>query len=174
VATYVALLRGINIGKRQLPMAALRSACEDAGCTEVQTYVQSGNVVLRDAARSALAVQQRLAQQISDAAGFDVLVVVRTAKEMAAVVAGNPYPQAAGKQLHVAFLDEKPAKAQLAPLDAAATKAEEYEVAGRDIYLHLPDGMGRSQLGTAMSKLSLHATVRNWNTVTTLADMAKG
>jgi uncharacterized protein (DUF1697 family) len=174
VATYVALLRGINIGKRQLPMAALRSACEDAGCTEVQTYVQSGNVVLRDTARSALAVQRRLAQQISDAAGFDVLVVVRTAKEMAAVVAGNPYPHAAGKQLHVAFLDEKPGKAQLTPLDAAATNGEGYTVAARDIYLHLPNGMGQSKLGAAMSKLSLVATVRNWNTVTTLADMAKG
>jgi uncharacterized protein (DUF1697 family) len=136
--------------------------------------VQSGNVVLRDSARSAAAVQKKLAKQISAAAGFDVLVVVRTAKEMAGVVAGNPYPNAAGKELHVAFLDEKPAKATLAPLDAAATKGEDYTVVGREIYLHLPNGMGRSKLGAAMSKLSLHATVRNWNTVTKLAAMAKG
>jgi uncharacterized protein (DUF1697 family) len=174
VATYVALLRGVNIGKRQLPSAALRAACENAGCTEVQTYVQSGNVVLRDAARSAAAVQKKLARQISAAAGFDVLVVVRTAKEIAAVVAGNPYGKAAGKELHVAFLDGKPTKAKLAPLDAAATNGDEYTVAGREIYLHLPNGMGRSKLGAAMSKLSLAATVRNSNTVTTLADMAKG
>ena len=172
--TYVALLRGVNIGKRQLPSAALRAACEGAGCTAVQTYVQSGNVVLRDDARSAAAVQQKLATQISATAGFDVLVVVRTAKEMAAVVAGNPYKKAAGKELHVAFLDEKPAKAKLAPLDAAANGGEEYTVKGREIYLHLPNGMGTSKLGAAMSKLSLAATVRNWNTVTKLADLAKG
>src|SRR3954454_15032182 len=161
--TYVALLRGINIGKRQLPMAALRAACEGAGCGDVQTYVQSGNVVLTDASRSAAAVQQKLARKISAAAGFDVLVVVRSAKEMAAVVAGNPYRKASGKELHVAFLTGKPAKAKLAPLELAAANGEEYTVVGRDIYLHLPNGMGQSKLGAAMSKLSLDATVRNWN-----------
>jgi uncharacterized protein (DUF1697 family) len=174
MARYVALLRGVNLGKRSLSAAALRDACAAAGGTDVQTYVNSGNVVFTHAARSTAKLEAGLERVVREAAGFDVPTVVRTAKEMAAIVAGNPYPNAAGKELHVVFMKAKAPKTALAPLDRAATNGDEYTVAagGRELYLHLPNGIGRSKLGMAVSKLSVDATARNWNTVTKLAELA--
>jgi uncharacterized protein (DUF1697 family) len=169
---YVALLRGVNLGKRSLPAATLRDACGEAGASDVETYLNSGNVVFTHAARSGSKLEAELERALAAAAGFDVPTVVRTAKEMAAIVAGNPYPKASGKELHVVFCKAKPAKAALAPLDRTATNGDEYTVAGRDLYLHLPNGMGRSKLGMAVSKLSIDATARNWNTVTKLTTLA--
>ena len=110
MARIVALLRGVNIGKRQLPMAGLRSGLEAAGCTDVATYVQSGNVVLTPPTGAGKDIAGWLGDVIGELAGFAVPVVVRTKAQMAKVVAANPYPHAGGTTLHVIFCSHEAAR----------------------------------------------------------------
>ena len=169
----VALLRGVNIGKRQLPMASLRAGLEAAGCHGVATYVQSGNVVATPPADAGRDVAGWLEHTIGEIAGFDVPVVVRSATELKQTVAHNPYPQAGGTLLHVVFCSAEPAPFA-ADLDALAP--EHATVHGSDVYLHLPNGMGRAQLPTLVDKelrrAGIVGTARNWNTVQRLLEMA--
>ena len=175
MSRIVALLRGVNVGGRTLPMAALRAGLERAGCADVATYIQSGNVVLTLPAQRS---KEWLASTISEVAGFDVAVVTRTAKELASTVARNPYPDASGTKLHVVFYDVAPKWVRT--LDLAPFEPEHCTLIGRELYLSLPNGMGRAVLPVALEregkrrKDAAVATARNWNTVVTLATMAKG
>ncbi|MCC7365571.1 MAG: DUF1697 domain-containing protein [Dehalococcoidia bacterium] len=170
----VALLRGINVGgNRKVPMARLREVFEAAGGTGVATYIQSGNVVFQPPGPLA-EFGPALEAQIEAEFGFRVLVVFRTATELAAVVRDNPFPQATGdRDLHVVFLLEPPAAGYDAAIDRDVFLPEAYEVRGRDVYLYLPAGVGRSKLAEALAKLPGTATMRNWRTVTTLEAMAR-
>jgi uncharacterized protein (DUF1697 family) len=172
MARIVALLRGVNIGKRQLPMAGLRSGLEAAGCTDVATYVQSGNAVLTPPKGSGTDIAGWLADSIGEIAGFAVPVVVRTKAQMVKVVAANPYPQAGGTTLHVIFCSTEP---PALTADLAAVAPEHATVVGNDVYLHLPNGMGRAALPALVEKELKRAgvvgTARNWNTVEQLLSM---
>ena len=172
MARIVALLRGVNIGKRQLPMAGLHSSLEAAGCTDVATNVQSGNVVLSPPKAAGKDIADWLGRVIGELAGFEVRVVVRTKTQMAKAVAANPYPQAGGTTLHVVFCSAKP-PAITADLHAVAP--EHATVVGSDVYLHLPNGMGRAKLPELVEKelerAGLVGTARNWNTVEKLLAM---
>ena len=163
---YVALIRGINLGPaRRVKMAGLRAALQDAGYDDVRTYLQSGNVVLRTDNDAAA-----VAQDVAAATGLDADVMVRTAAEIAAVVEHNPFPQVDdGKKLHVAFLTGEPALP-----DRQAFAPEDFALRGRELYIWLPDGMARSPLMKALTERAMggSATVRNWNTVTALHEMA--
>jgi uncharacterized protein (DUF1697 family) len=173
VTTYVALLRGINVGGRTtVPMAGLQAAFEAFGATAVQTYIQSGNVVFTHAERSEPKLEKVLRKVIADYAGFDIPVMLRTAAQMKAVVAKNPYPAASGTTLHVLFLTANVDKAALAKLDLAKFAPEEATAIGREIYLFLPNGMGKAKLPLALAKLKVPTTARNWNTVTKVLEMA--
>lgn len=181
MARAVALLRGINIGKRQLKMADLRAGLEAAGCAEVATYVQSGNVVCDLPAAAGRSEQARagwLAEVIGGLAGFEVGVVLRTAAQLDAVVAANPYPSAGGTALHVVFLAAPPRSGLLDDVDLDAVAPEHATVHGREVYLHLPNGMGRAALPTLVERAGGRsgplATTRNWNTVLQLQAMAAG
>jgi uncharacterized protein (DUF1697 family) len=171
---YVALLRGINVGgKAKVPMAALRDTCASVGCEDVVTYIQSGNVVLRSTL-TAEKLQAALEAAIADQFGFKPAVMVRTATEMASVVTGNPYPDADEQHVHVGFLHAAPdasTKECLAAIDCAP---EEVVVVGRDLYLLLPDGMGRANLPVQMDRCLRPSpvTVRNWRTVTKLVELS--
>lgn len=172
---YIALLRGINVGGRHaLKMATLRTVLEEAGATTVQTYIQSGNAVFTHAARAAGPLAAKLATTITKAAGFPVPVTLRTASELAAIVAANPYPGVAPEKLHVMFCGARPAASTFTPLDASAFAPEAWSIGAREVYLHLPGGMGTSKLAVRVSRLAglQDATVRNWRTVETLAAMA--
>jgi uncharacterized protein (DUF1697 family) len=174
MARVVALLRGVNIGKRRLPMAALREGLTAAGCGDVATYVQSGNVVLTPLPGQA-ALEPWLADVVSAIAGFDVPVVVRTADELAAVVERNPYPDAGGTHLHVVFCSPLPPADLLAGLDLAEVSPEHATVVEGDVYLRLPDGMARARLPVLIERASkqtgIVGTSRNWNTVERLLAM---
>jgi uncharacterized protein (DUF1697 family) len=157
------LLRGVNVGgNRKMPMANLTSWLEAAGFTSVETYIQSGNVVLGHDARCD--VKKLVRDTIAEHTGWDVRVLVRSVAEMRSVVAANPYPGAESTQLHVSFLDEAPDEAALALNRSDEWLPEEYTVISREVYLHLPDGMGRSVMVPRL-KLIKDATTRNWNTV---------
>ena len=174
---YIALLRGINVGgNRSVRMEALRKTVTAAGGTDVETYIQSGNVVLGHALRSPAKVAEALTAAISKACKFDVPVVVRTAAEWDRVIADNPFAGAAPEHLHVFFLPAAPPADALDRIDAAAFAPERFVPAGRELYLALPNGIGRSQLvGKGMRVKALApATARNWRTVLRLQAMARG
>ena len=171
---YVALLRGINVGgKTKIPMAALRDSCAAAGCEDVVTYIQSGNIVLKSRL-SAEKLRAALEEAIAREFGFNPTVMIRTAKELAAVVDRNPYPDAGDKTVHVGFLHAAPKATTKKCLAAIDCGPEELTVAGRDIFLHLPNGMGRAALPVQMDRClrPTQITVRNWRTVTKLVELS--
>ena len=173
---YVAMLRGVNAGGNPLKMAWLREACGELGFGEVQTYLQSGNLVL-SSKLGAEAVARKLKAAIDGQTRLPVPVVVRSSAEMAKVVAENPFLKQKGidpTKLHVTFLERAAARPDTAKLDKLAGTRDAYRLAKREVYLHCPINYGQSKLvNTTLEKvLGGSATTRNWNTVTTLAAMA--
>jgi len=177
--TYVALLRGVNVGGRnKLPMQELRAALLGAGFSGVATYIQSGNVVLDADSRKPDAVAAAVSSVIETQFGFGVPATVRSANQLGAVIKNNPF-LARGcepKALHVAFLADRPDPAAVKELDPDRSPPDEFIVAGEEIYLHYPNGAARSKLTNAWfdSKLRTMSTVRNWNTVLKLFERAGG
>lgn len=177
--SYVALLRGINVGgKRPVPMKALAPIFADAGCRDVRTYIQSGNVVYSASVAVAKRVASTVADAIAERFGFDVPVVTRTASELEAVAANNPFLErgADTKTLHIGFLMNRPTRAGIAALDPDRSAPDEFAVRGAEVYFYFPKGMGRTRLTAQYfdSTLRTTMTVRNWNTVQKLLEMARG
>lgn len=179
-ARTIVLLRGINVGGHRLAMSTLRSVLETAGCTDVVTYIQSGNAVVTPPSPAPSDLAATLSAAISSAAGYDVPVVLRTRAELAAVVEANPYPGTEGRQLHVVFFADEPPAVPIDAVGLAAFLPEACTLAGRELYLYLPNGMGRAALPTALEKAGRRTgplavgTSRNWNTVLKLLDLAGG
>jgi uncharacterized protein (DUF1697 family) len=185
---YVALLRGINVGKnKQLAMADLKRLLEDLGYDDVKTHLRSGQAVFSAEGAATAAAATTLAGAIEDAItqqlAMDVRVVVRTRAEVAEVISTNPFPAADRDPTKVfcVFLSDRLAASDLQAVDAAAYQPEQFALApgGREIYLWLPDGMGVSQLGVVKwdkvtGKKSLAATARNWRTTTKLLELLDG
>jgi uncharacterized protein (DUF1697 family) len=172
------MLRGINLGgRRRVPMADLRALFGDAGYGDVQTYVQSGNLVL-ESASSAADLEREAAALISERFGFDVPVVVRTARQLAAVVKRNPLGDVASepKRYQVSFLSGKPPASVVSAMQEAAVGGERVVCHGREIYAWHPDGVARSKLWNALAGkgLGVTATARNWTTVLALLEMTRG
>jgi uncharacterized protein (DUF1697 family) len=173
---YVALLRGINVGgKNKLPMKELSALFVTAGCTDVRTYIQSGNVLFNASRAVSTKVAVHVAEQISERFGYRTPVVVRTTKQMEGVVRGNPFlakGEAEDRQF-VLFLADLPTAAAVAVLDPNRSPGDAYILRDRDIYMHLPNGVARTKLTNAYfdSKLSTISTGRNWRTVTKLLEM---
>jgi len=173
VTTYIALLRGINVGgNRKIHMADLRELFAAAGCDDVTSYIQSGNIVFTHPSTASDRLAGDLQQRIEAGTGFDVPVILRTAKAWEGVVRANPYPDAEPSALHVAFLAKTPAPDAVATFDAARFAPEEFTVVGREVYLHLPDGMGRAKLPPALPLIRGTGTARNWRTVLKLAELS--
>jgi uncharacterized protein (DUF1697 family) len=165
---YIALLRAVNVGGTgKLPMADLRAMCESAGFQDVRTYIASGNVVLRSTSTAAQ-VKATLEASLARYAGKPVGVLLRTAAEMAAVLAANPFPKAAPNRVVAIFLDNAPPADTLATLSHC--NGEEVVLGKREIYVHYGEGMADSKLKIPAAK---SGTGRNMNTVSRLAAMAK-
>lgn len=184
--THVALLRGINLGGRnRLAMADLRAVVSSLGHTDVATYIQSGNVVFTAAGkREARALAAELERAIAASSDVRPSVVVLPRDELAQLVADNPFPHAASpKLLHAVFMPEPPGRSAGADIEAAAARArdrgsrDEVRVVGRTLFLHTPDGFGRSELAAQLMRAGSGAaggTARNWATVTKLLAMLDG
>ncbi|MFL6017272.1 MAG: DUF1697 domain-containing protein [Gaiellaceae bacterium] len=176
MARHIVLLRGINIGSRnRIAMPELREALESAGFDDVQTYVQSGNVVL-SSGKSAVEVAQACERQIERSFGLDIDVVTRTRSQLAKIVERNPLAEVATdpKRYQVSFLSAKPSADVVRKLEEAAAEQERVVPAGREIYAWHPEGIGRSRLWTLLAGrgLGVTATARNWTTVTKLLELA--
>jgi uncharacterized protein (DUF1697 family) len=175
MSRQIALLRGINLGpSKRVKMAELRALCERLGYEDVQTLLQSGNVVLSTGKRPAT-VEKELHEAIAAELGVSTLVIVRTRDELADVVAAKPFPDAEGKRLQVTFLDHELTPETAAQVEAAADGAEQVVIRGREVYAHHPDGIQRSALAALLAnqKLGVTATARNWNTVEKLLGLAE-
>ena len=175
VTHYALLLRGINVGtKNSLPMAELRAMLEAIGCTDVRTYVQSGNAVFGTTLGEA-ELTRHIEEALEEYMGRPIATTLRTEEELQAIVDGEPFGSLVTKPAYlcVTFLSHEPTKAEVAPLHAAEWGEERFEIAGRDIYTWHPEGQGRSPLAGALGKLKLRgaATTRNWNTVQKLLAM---
>src|SRR5665811_1097473 len=159
MTTFIALLRAVNVGGTgKLPMAALVAMCEAAGFANAQTYIASGNVVF-SSKKSEAQVKAELERALLSYAGKPVGVVVRTAAEMADVLANNPFPDAAPNRTVAIFLDQPPPPDTLETL--SGRKDEVVRLGVREIYVHYGDGMGTWKLKIPANKTG---TARNMNT----------
>jgi len=175
--TWVALIRGINLGRnKRVPMAGLRDLLADQGFTDVRTHLQSGNAIFASEKGRAGDFEARIAAAIEGMFGFDVKVLVRSAAELAAVVDANPFPAqgADPKELHVTFLAADPAKKAVDALDPGEYAPDEYAFGDRAIYVRLVNGIMGSRLPDWERTLAVTATTRNWNTTTRLRELAAG
>jgi uncharacterized protein (DUF1697 family) len=176
MATYVALLRGINVGGKTLPMAGLRTSLTDMGFEDVVTYIQSGNVVFDSGSRAA-ELRTAIEKRINDDFGLAVTVILRTPPGLDQVVAHNPFgadePNLA--RLHVMFLEAEPASGAVSRIEPDRSPGDRFQLNGRELYLHLPDGAGRSKmtLDYLERRLGVRGTMRNWNTLLKLLALAR-
>lgn len=177
LTTYVALLRGINVGgKNKLPMTELSAIFVQSGCFNVQTYIQSGNVIFKSAGAKGLA--DRVAEVIDMRFGFEAPVVMRTAEEWSVIAKTHPLAKSHAEpdSLHVAFLAHRPDERRVTALDPTRSPGDSLLVRDREVYLLLPNGVAKSKLTNAYfdSALGTTCTIRNWRTVQAIADMLQG
>src|SRR5262245_24219251 len=169
---YAALLRGVNVGGRsKVAMPELVGLFGSLGYEDVASYIQSGNVVFRSSdppARAASALETAIAERFA----LETRVLIRTHGELEAIAAGSPFDDS----VHVVFLDRAPGRAAIAALDPDRSPGDRFSVAGREIYLSLASGAGRTKLSLDWfeRRLGVAGSQRNWNTVLKLADLTAG
>ncbi|MEO6226168.1 MAG: DUF1697 domain-containing protein [Sphingomicrobium sp.] len=165
--SWVALLRGINLGKRQLKMEDLRAVAARIGLDRPRTYIASGNVLF-GSGDSEAALKQALEAALTDHMGARVGVMIRTALEIAEVAAQNPFASEPGNTVVAFFLDHPPPPRALDEMKNVAD--EQVALGTREIYVHYPAGIGQSKLAIPATA---KGTARNMNTVAKLAELAK-
>ncbi|MGA5196704.1 DUF1697 domain-containing protein [Streptomyces exfoliatus] len=179
--TYALLLRGINVsGHRKVPMPELRTVLEELGHQNARTYLQSGNAVFTtDSAAGEDALTTQIEEAIESRFGFRVDCLVRDGDYLAAVADACPFPAAEleGKQLHAFYFSGPADPERFAAIDRAAYLPEDFALGDRVLYLHAPEGLGRSKLADVLTRPSvvkgLVVTARNWNTVVKLVEMTR-
>jgi len=179
MTTVVSLLRGINVvGNNKIKMDELRALYESLGLRDVQTYIQSGNVVFRTQARGAAKLSQRLEDAVEENFGFRPRVIVRTLPELRDVIARNPFAKRGGldpAKLLVFFLADLPSREACDKTLAINVGPEELRMSHNELFIYFPMGQGQSKLamGRVEKALGTAATGRNWNTVTKLLELAQ-
>jgi uncharacterized protein (DUF1697 family) len=177
MARYALLLRGVNVGaKNSLPMATLRAMLAKLDCTQIETYVQSGNAVFGTQLPTAQ-LTKRIEAALEEYMGRPIATTLRTQAQMSAIVDANPFAEVAKNPAYlcVTFLSRAPSEPELAPLHAQDFGPELFRVSGKEIYSWHPNGQGNSPLAAALQKLRLRGTLttRNWNTVLKLLEMLR-
>lgn len=170
--TFIVILRGINVsGKNKLPMQELRELLSTLGFQAIQTYIQSGNIILRsDVARNTIVTQIQTA--IKEQYGYDVPVLIRTVEEWEKAIANNPYPIDNHKVLHFTFLSEVPMSTEIT---VNAAEGDHYTIIDDVVYIYALGGYGKSKLSNNLfeKKLKVTATTRNYKTTMKLLELAK-
>ena len=178
MSRYVVLLRGINVGiGRKVPMADLKKLCESLGLKNVQTYIQSGNLIFElEQPEPISALETRLQKAFSEAFGFGIPVLIRTAAEWADSIAKNPFLNEEHldiDRLHLTCLKELPSPDLLEKIKTFQYLPDRFEIVDRDVFIFCAAGYGTSKLVNSFfeSKLKTQATTRNWKTVMQLNEM---
>ena len=178
-STYIALLRGINLsGHKIVKMDQLRKTFDELGFEDVQTYIQSGNVIFKAQAEAAEYLAKKIEERLVRQFGFPVPVLVKTAEEVGEVIKNNRLAKEKGldvSRLHVTFLSCVPEPSALKLLDAVSMAPDRFHCAGSAIYLYCPNGYHAAKLtNNVLGKmLKAGATTRNWKTVNKLWEMAR-
>lgn len=177
--TYIALLRGINVsGQKKIKMADLKLHFETLGFTEVQTYIQSGNIIFQSKLSEAKNLAELIAKKIKDIYDFEVPTLVKTPEQFIDVVSKNPFTSSkyhGDQQIYITFLAEQPLSENLQKLEGVIYPNEEYHIEGDIIYFFTSNGYGRAKMNNNFfeNKLKVAATTRNWKTVNQLITMAE-
>jgi uncharacterized protein (DUF1697 family) len=174
--TFIALLRGINVGKaKRVPMAELRALMDQLGYTGVATLLNSGNVAFRAAKGAAAGHAAKIAEAIALEMKVQVPVIVKSAQELDAIISENPLAATAPDhaRLLIAFVQDNGELPRLDPIDPLLTPSEQFVIGKHAAYLHCPGGILQSKAGEAMlGKTGKSATTRNWATVLRLQSLA--
>lgn len=176
MADLVVLMRGINVGgNRKMPMAELRTLCEELGFENPQTYIQSGNLLI-DSADTLEATQKKLAKGMAKTFGFEVPLIVRTANNWKSYIDNNPFAGDGAieeKMLHLLLANTKPPKSAIDELEVRAQGGERVRIAGDALWIDYAEGVGRSKLTPAAidKAFGSPATGRNLRTVCKLQEM---
>ncbi len=185
---YIAILRGINVGTgRKVPMADLKKLCESLELQQVQSYIQSGNLVFELPNQEPIPeLEARLQKAFSEAFGFEIPVLIRTSEEWANSISQNPFLKEENmdiERLHLTCLKELPSPEllekiktfQYLPVRQAHGEPDRFEILGRDVFVFCAAGYGKTKLTNSFfeSKLKSPATTRNWKTVMQLNEMVK-
>ena len=177
--TSIALLRGINVGgNKKIRMAALKDLCEGLGLHDVQTLLQSGNVVFRSAEASLEALAAQLESAIQARFGFEVRVMLRTLEQWRDILTRHPFSEAQlaePAKILLACLSAAPSEQAWAALLAGHSGPEIVQRSGAELYIFYTEGMGRSKLDNSLleRRLKVISTGRNWNTVHKLLALAE-
>ncbi|ACV63363.1 protein of unknown function DUF1697 [Desulfofarcimen acetoxidans DSM 771] len=182
MAGYIALLRGINVGKKnRIKMVDLKQLFVNMGFGEVQTYIQSGNVLFKSN-EDEEPLRKKIELGFETAFGIEVSVVLRTAEELEWIIQDCPYTKevvaeadlsSEGESLYVVLLIHAPSQEKIELLDTYTTESDEYRIEGRNVYLLFRHGIRNSRLADNLAKLGVPATVRNWKTINKLGMLAK-
>jgi uncharacterized protein (DUF1697 family) len=174
----ISMLRAVNVGQRRIKMEDLRALYESLKLRGAQTYVQSGNVIFKSEEPDMVKLGLRIEKAVEKAYGFHSDVILRTASELKAVVANNPFVDRSNihpSKLLVLFLAGDPGAEARSKVLAIKTDPEELRVAGREVFIHYPNGMGQTKLSwmSIEKALKTTGTGRNWNSVTKMLEIAE-
>ena len=176
--TYIGLLRGINVGgNNKLPMKELVTVLEELGLQQVKTYIQSGNVIFQSDRTDKAELSAEISSAISRSHGFAPAILLFEIDQLQAAMRANPFPEgeSAPKSLHLFFMDPAPQDPDLDALQALKAESERFVLIDKVLYLHAPEGIGRSKLAEKFGRgWRVNITARNWRTVCKIMEMAKG
>ena len=173
--TYISMLRGINVsGQKKIRMADLKSLYKSQGLAEVQTYVQSGNVVFDSEEQDIAKLRKSIETQIEKAYGFSVPLLIRSSDDFRRIIESHPFAGEEPVRVLVTFLYEHPEGSKWNDLNHYKDKVDEFALGEQEIFLFCPGGYGKSKLSNNFfeNKLGVIATTRNWKTVNALYEMA--
>lgn len=174
--TYISLLRGINVGgHKRIKMEDLRKLYESLGFKNVQSYIQSGNVLFQTSESNRQKLITAIEQKIEHVYGYHVTIIIKTAEEVQAALKKVPFKNIDESKLMIAFLSEKPSKPDMTPIEDVMIESEEAQLIGDVLYLYFPQGSARSKLSTNLieKKLDVSSTIRNWRSTNKLLSMAQ-
>jgi uncharacterized protein (DUF1697 family) len=177
--TYIAILRGINVsGQKKILMEDLRYLMEGQGFQNVRTYIQSGNIIFESTETLSEKIRSKIENTIFNKYGFHVPVIIRTKDEMENVISNNPFLNRENineDKLHVTFFNEPPDKERIKEIEKVNYSPDEFFFSDKEVYLHCPEGYGRTKLSNNFieKKLKKTATTRNWKTVKKLIEIAE-
>lgn len=182
MAVYIALLRGINVGgKNIIKMAELKRVFESIGLYEVKTYIQSGNVLFKSNEAEEF-LCNKIEHEIEVVFGISVKIILRTAKELEQIILSCPFSKdeiteaetlSKVESLYVALLKHNPLKEKIESIDVYRSESDKYHISGREVYLLFQNSIRNSKLASNLHKLDVLTTVRNWKTLSKLAELAK-
>jgi uncharacterized protein (DUF1697 family) len=176
VTTFIVLLRGVNVsGANRVPMAQLKAALEKAGLRDPRTYLNSGNAVV-EGKGTASALEAKVEALLVNEFKVDVAVVVRTREQWLPYLAGNPFPKAEAKAVMLGLSKAHPVAGCAKAIQERAANGEQVKVVDDAVWIHFAAGVGKSKLTPAFLDKAAGSplTMRNWNTVQALGELANG